>query len=167
MSMFQFNAAEVEPQESLEPVPAGDYVVIIEDSDLKDTARMDGQYLELVLKIMDGPFKGRMIWARLNVVNKNETAQRIAQGQLSAICHALGVLQLTATEQLHGKPLMAKVTYVPAKGEYTAKNDVKGFRKLNGQPPGQPSQQAANAPQHQAAPAHQPAPAAQAPIWNR
>ena len=150
MATLQFDANQVEPQAPLEPVPSGLYTVMIVESEMKPTKAGDGQYLELVLQIVDGDFKGRKIWDRLNLFSKNQTAVQIAQSTLSAICHAVNVIQVQDSQQLHDKPLLAKVVFMPAKDGFAEKNEVKGYKPL----------QTAVTPQTQAQPQTQVTPAA-------
>lgn len=172
MALINFNAAEVAPAVAADPLPAGDYVAMIVDSDMKMTKKGDGQYLDLAFQICDGPFNGRYVWAKLNVENQSEIAQRIGQAELSAICHAVGVMQPRNSEDLHNRPLVIRVKYVPEKGNYSAKNEIKGYKRLDGAPqavaaPAQAAQVSAAQPAQQA-PARQAAPAQSAvPVWNR
>src|SRR5574337_455411 len=73
------------------PVPSGEYPAIITDSDMKPTKKNDGQYPELTYQIIDSPYKGRLVWGRLNLDNPNAQAVAIAQGQLNAIVAACGI----------------------------------------------------------------------------
>lgn len=144
MATLQFDANQVEPQAPLEPVPSGLYTVMITESEMKATKAGDGQYLELVLQIVDGDFKGRKIWDRLNLFSRNQTAVQIAQSTLSAICHAVNVIQVQDSQQLHDKPLVAKVVFMPSKDGFAEKNEVKGYKPLQQQfqqPQPQPQQQ--------------------------
>ena len=130
---FEFDANNVEPQGDMSPLPAGEYKVIIQDSSMKPTRSGDGQFLELVFSLVEGSpnpkeFHNRKIWDRLNIVNKNQTAQDIAKRQLSAICHAIGVMKLKDSSQLHNKPLLVKVAYLPEKDGYPAKNEIKSYK---------------------------------------
>src|SRR5574337_281755 len=84
------------------PVPSGEYPAIITDSDMKPTKKNDGQYLELTYQIIDGPYKGRLVWGRLNLDNPNAQAVAIAQGQLNAIVAACGITAaMSDSQQLH------------------------------------------------------------------
>ena len=163
MATLQFNAATVEPSAPMEAIPAGTYPVMIVNSEMKPTKDGQGQYLELHLKIVDGPYINRMVFDRLNLVNRNATAVEIAQRTLSAICHAVGVLQVQDSQQLHNRPMLAKVAYVPANDRYGEKNEVKGYKAMQG---GQQGQAPAAPAQGQAAPwqRQQPAPAQPAPM---
>ena len=61
-----FNAATVEPSQDFEPIPAGKYLAMITESEMKPTKSGGGQYLQLTFQMLDGPYKGRYVWARLN-----------------------------------------------------------------------------------------------------
>ena len=104
-----FDAQTVEPNDSFDPIPNGDYLCIITTSEMKPTKAGDGAYLELELQVIEGPYQGRKLWDRLNLNNANETTVKIAKGTLSAICRAVGVLQPTDSCELHDLPLVAKV----------------------------------------------------------
>ena len=82
---FAFDANTVQPQESFDVLPAGFYPVMITESEMKGTST-GGQMLVLTLEVIEGQFKGRKVWERLNLVNNNEQAVQIAQRSLSAIC---------------------------------------------------------------------------------
>jgi hypothetical protein len=68
-----------------------------------------GSYLQLTFEILDGPHKGRLLWARLNLDNPNATAVAIAKAELSAICRAVGVLAPKDSVELHDLPLVIHV----------------------------------------------------------
>lgn len=127
--LFQFNAAQVEPQKTaFDPLPAGNYVAMVVDSDIKPTR--SGRALKLAFRIIDGPHNGRQVWVNLNIENASAQAQEIAQKQLSALCHAVNVINLTDTLQLHEKPVRIRVKVRAAEGEYAASNDVTGFEAV-------------------------------------
>ena len=69
-----FNANEVEPAGSFEPIPAGKYPAAITESEMKPTKNGSGSYLQLTFTVTDGPYKNRVLWARLNLNNPNATA---------------------------------------------------------------------------------------------
>jgi hypothetical protein len=163
-----FDANNVEPSAPVEIFPPGKYIVQIVQSEMRDTKAGGGQMLWLELEIVDGPAKGRKLWDRLNLVNPNQKAVEIAQRTLSAICHAVGKLQVSDSEELHFKPMLATVNVEtdsrdgdkPA-GEQRKQNVVKGYAATGGG-------QAFAAPRPQtAAPAQPaPAPAARQPMAN-
>lgn len=128
-----FDANEVEPQDSFDPLPAGWYPVIISDSEMKPTKNGNGQYLQLELTVIEGEYEGRKAWDRLNLDNPNQTAVEIAQRALSAICRAVGVLTPSDSTELHDRPFEVKLSVKPAKGEYEPSNEVKGYRPIGGE----------------------------------
>ena len=86
-----FDANAVEPAGNFEPIPAGKYLAVITESEMKPTKAGTGSYLQLTFQVIGGEFQNRLLWARLNIDNPNDTARKIAQGELSAICRAVNV----------------------------------------------------------------------------
>lgn len=136
MANLNFNAANVPPASANIVVPAGWYNVIIEHSEVVPTAAGTGTILKLRYSIVDGEFKGRKIFGQLNIVNPSPMAQEIAQKQLSAICHAVNVIQCNDSQQLHNIPFKVKLKITPGSikdqhtGEkYDDKNEVTGWEK--------------------------------------
>lgn len=136
-----FNPAEV-PEDSFEPLPAGEYKVIITESTDTPTKKGDGKYFNLKLEVIDGPCKGRVLFDKLNYHNPNETARRMAQQSLKAICEATGVTRPRDTSQLHNIPIIAKVAISEGKGEYGPQNNVKGYKRVGTAAASQPAQSA-------------------------
>lgn len=134
MAQLNFDSNGIDPTPRFDPIPAGDYPVIITTSEMKMTKDGAGQYLELHLEVQGGEFANRKLFDRLNLHNQNRQAVEIAQRQLSQICHAVGVLQVADSEQLHFKPLTAIVALRPARGEYAASNEIKGYKAGGGAP---------------------------------
>ncbi len=122
-----FNANDVEPNSSFEPIPAGKYLAAITASETKPTKSGGGSYLELTLSILEGDFKGRMLWARLNLDNPNATAVKIARGDLSAICRAVNVMQPKDSTDLHNLPLVVNVKLKKRVDNDELTNEIKGF----------------------------------------
>ena len=132
MAQLNFDAQSVAPQAAYTPIPAGVYTTEIVDSDVKPTQK-GGTQAVFTLLVVDGPFAGRKIFARLNVRNPSPEAERIGQAQLSALCHAAGVLQLQDTSQLHGKVVRARITVRKDEtGQYGDSNEIKGFEAAGG-----------------------------------
>ena len=129
---YNFNAEEVEPSSSFDPIPAGWYTAIISNSELKATRDGYGEYLSLTLQIIDGQYENRFVFARLNLKNANDKAVAIARKDLAAICRAVGVMSPQASEELHDIPLMIKVKVRPASGDYEASNDIGGYKAVEG-----------------------------------
>jgi hypothetical protein len=181
MAQINFDATKVEPADSFEPLPNGDYVIVFVESEFVATKRGDGKYLQFISQVLDGPFKGRKLWTRLNLDNKNPAAVKIAERELSSICHAIGVLHPLDSAELHSIPLIARVEYVPATDTRRAGNEIKDYKAISAanntpqphapvqsaQPP-QPAMQVTPAPtpnSHPQSPTAQGAPAT--PWWSK
>lgn len=124
--LMGFDAAKVEPNEPASAVPKGEYQVIIVESEKKPTSKGDGSLLNMVLQIVEGPFKNRKLYDRLNLWNKSEQATKIAQGTLSAICRAVNVLTPRNSDDLHNRTLTAVVDVKEYQGNL--RNEVKGYK---------------------------------------
>ena len=161
MANFSFDASAVAPQITNGVLPAGTYLAHITESDVRPLASGNGQGLKLTLEIIDGQFKGRRVWDNMNIEHNNETTQRIAQAQLSALCHAVNVIKLEDTSALHYKPVRVKVTVREADGKYQESNNIKGYESASGGAPTHSAQVADTAP----APAQASASTSKAPAW--
>lgn len=144
MSQFEFNAANVAPAGDYSPIPDGTYTAEIIESEKVSTKDGTGAFLKMVFRIVAPSHAGRQIIHRLNLWNKNTKAVEIAQQQMSAICHAVGIMQITDSQQLHGRPMNITVKVA---GEY---NEIKAFK---------PAGAVAAQPQQTAQPAAKKAPA--------
>jgi hypothetical protein len=127
MALLNFDATQVEPTQAFEPLPAGTYAAFITESDFTPTKNGLGSYLKLKFQIIEGEYTGRVLFTNLNLDNPNKTAVEIAQRDLSAICHAVGVLQASDSQQLHDRPMMIKVGIQPARDGHEASNSIKGY----------------------------------------
>lgn len=130
LTHLNFNAENVEPSDSYDPLPAGEYAVVITDSEWKATKAGNGQYLNLRLDVIEGEYQGRVIYDLLNLQNPNPKATEIAQKTLSQICRAVGVMAPQDTVELHDKPMVAKVGIEPPRDGYDAKNKVKAYKPI-------------------------------------
>lgn len=158
MSAFlNFDATQVDPRDEFQPVPAGSYSVIITESEIKDTKNGSGNYLKLALEIQDGEYRGRKIFHNITLQNQNQTAVSIGQKHLSQICHAVNVLQVHDSQQLHFRPLIAVVKIRKGDGQYGDSNEVQRYEAMPTAPGFQPQHRAETAP-----PVQQQRPVAQA-----
>lgn len=116
--MFQFNARQHNPEQSPDAVPAGQYRVVIDKTNQKETKAKDGGFLAFAIKIIEGQFAGRVITHNVNLWNKNAQTVEIAHKQMSAICHAIGVLDVQGQDgvpdnfvpMLHNRPFRVDVS---------------------------------------------------------
>jgi len=143
MATLNFNANEVEPTVPYEAIPAGKYLAEITSSEQKQTKAGDGTYLELEFTVIDGPCQGRKVWDRLCINHANALTQKIAQGNLSAICRAIGVMQPRDSVELHNLPLVVTVKCKKRSDTDEVTNEVKGYAKRESAV-GQPQQAPVN-----------------------
>ncbi len=122
-----FNAHEVDPNASFEPIPAGKYLAAITESEMKPTKSGSGSYLQMTFTILEGEYKNRILWARLNLKNLNDTAVKMARSELSAICHAVGVMQPRDSVELHNIPLVITVKLKKRDDNDELTNEIKGY----------------------------------------
>ena len=148
-----FNAQQYDPTQGGGSLPVGRHPVIIESSEVKANKANDGGYLQLNLKLIDGPQMGTTGAYRLNLYHSNPQTAEIAHRQLSAICHVIGVFNVQDSQQLHNIPFIAEVGL--QKGEEAAQKgytEVKKVFDINGNEPGKAGQGAPAAqPQQQPA----------------
>ena len=122
-----FDANQVEPAAGFDPIPAGKYLAAITASEMKPTKSGSGNYLQLTFTLLEGEFKNRILWARLNLSNPNQTAVKIARAELSAICRAVGVMQPRDSVDLHNIPLLISVKVKKRTDNDELTNEIKGY----------------------------------------
>ena len=131
-----FDATGIEPAAGYDVLPAGKYVAQIIESEMRVTSNGMGQFLWLMLDILEGPYKGRKVFDQLNLVNQNPTTVEIAQRALSAICHATGKLQVADSEELHLIPMTIQVTVKPPRtATASAMRSATSCRRRGHRPP--------------------------------
>lgn len=177
MAQLNFDASQVAPSEALEAIPAGWYNAQMTASEMKPTADGTGAYLQAEFTVLSGDYAGRKLFDRINLQNRNPVAVEIGYKILSAICHAVGVIQVQDSQQLHGRPLQLKVSLRAAgpgaDGKYyEASNEVKGYKAADAGAPmagapvgGAPAWANQQAPAAAAQPQYAPPPAQAAPQY--
>lgn len=151
-----FDHTQVEPRDSLEPVPPGTYVAEVVESDVVQTKNGAGNRVTLTLRITEGQCEGRQIWEGINFQHANEVAQRIGQQQLAELCAAVGLRgPLEDTQDLHGIPIRIRVKMSKPQEGYDQKNEVSRYMPLTdaGASPAAPVRQATAPARSAAAPA--------------
>lgn len=139
-----FDAQAPENQNS-RCLPKGEYRCVMVASERKATNDGTGHYLNCEFSILDGEYQNQKIFCKLNVWlhPSKEKAIKIAKGQLSELCRAVNVLTPKDTSELHGKPLIVKVT-IKTSDDYGDQNNVVGFKacQIHQVAPAQPQAQA-------------------------
>lgn len=132
MAELIFNGANAEAMEDYSVVPAGKYNAQIVKTDIVDTKAKTGKLLKAQFKIIDGKFKGRIIFGQYNIQNPNQQAVDISMRQIKTMCDAIGIEGFGDTNDLHNKPMNIKVSVKPAQGQYGESNDIQYYDKYEG-----------------------------------
>ncbi len=127
-----FDANEVEPAAPRSAIPAGDYQVVIIESEEKPNSKQTGTYLQFTMEVIEGQHKGSKLWARLNLVNPSDVAVGIARAELSSICRAVGVMKPHDSSDLHNLPFVVKVALEKRKDNGELSNVIKGYAGKDG-----------------------------------
>ena len=149
-----FDSTQVDTTNQFDAMPAGQYLVMVSDSEIKQTKSGTGQYLSLTLEVQEPEqFRGRKLFDNLNLWNSNQTAVEIAQRQLAQLVQGCGLSAIGDSEELHFKSAIA-IVKIEKSDQYGDRNTIKGYKAAGG---GHAQQQA-----QRPAPAQQPAPQQQA-----
>ena len=122
-----FDAGTVVEDTDFAALPNGEYPCIVKESEFKENKAGTGKYLNLRLDIIDGQYKGRVIFDRLNLQNKNEIAVEIAKKQLAGLCRAAGKIKIKDSSELHNIPVTVRLTFKKGTNGYDDSNDVKKY----------------------------------------
>jgi hypothetical protein len=134
-----FDADAVEPVErNYDPIPAGKYLAIIRDSQEK-TSKQQHAYLSLEFEVLEGQYRGRKVWANLNLNHPDPEVVKFARAELADICKAVGVLKPADSVQLHNLPLVITVKVMPRKDNGELQNRIRGYARKESAA-GQPQQ---------------------------
>lgn len=109
MAFIDFNAQQVPEDTGPEPLPAGDYLIYVESSELRQED--DGtQKLSMVAKVIQPEhFAGRTLFPSFTMYSSNTSHVQTGQRLLALVCRAVGVIHPRDSEELHDKPFWTRV----------------------------------------------------------
>jgi hypothetical protein len=136
-----FDATNVEPVPSYDPIPAGKYLAMIVDSQEK-TSQKGHTYLSLEFEVIEGEFKGRKLWTNLNLQHPDPKTVKFARSELAEVCKAVGVLKPADSVQLHNLPLVINVKVAKRKDNDELQNRIKSYSPKAAAGQAAPAQQA-------------------------
>ncbi len=143
-----FDATDIDPLQPFENLLAGTYRAQIVESEMRATRNGQGQYLWLMLDILEGEYQGRKLFDQLNLINPSPQTVEMAKRSLSAICHATDRIAIADSEELHLIPMEIVVTVEPPKNGYGARNRIRYVAKKKDagttRPPTRPAPAAAS-----------------------
>ena len=127
MAKVHFDISTYEaPKSDYDPLPKGEYMAIVTESQMKITKAGTGEYLALSMQIIEGKHSGRKIWENLNLHNPNEVAETIARANLKAISEACGFAELDDTDQLNDIPF---ILVLDIDRKDATRNRVMGYKR--------------------------------------
>ncbi len=118
-----FDAGSNAADGDIEPLPAGDYELVIEEAKLCTTKDGAGKYLKIKFRSANN----RVLWTNINILNKSAQAQQIGRRQLGKLSLAIGKPTLRDSSELIGCSCTGKVT-LRRRTDGTLENEVKEFR---------------------------------------
>lgn len=130
MAQMNHTVDTQDTQEGFDIIPAGEYIAVIESSDLVPTKAGTGEILKLTYQIIDGPQKGKKLFNNLNLKNPNQQAVQIATRSLNSIGVAVGVTDIKDSSQLHNIPMKIDVM-VKDDATYGKQNNIKKHIPMN------------------------------------
>lgn len=130
---FNFDATQFETQDSYQPIPVGQYLVMVDEANFKETQGGAGQMIALRLKIVAGEYAGRFLFENYNIRHSNPQTVQIAQKQLASLAFCIGVYQFNDPKMLIGKPFQVKVA-IRKDDKYGEQNVVRGYFNKDGVP---------------------------------
>ena len=161
-----FDTHSVEPQQDFTALPPGKYPVIVEKAEVKPTKAQTGHYLEITMSVLDGQFKNRKLWDRINIQNPSTQCVEIGLRSLAALGQALGLTSVQSTDQLLNGVCIAHVKVKDEQNEvrtYSAIPKTQGYVEPQRAPAQSLQENAASMP----GPVNQPTTGGVKPPWAR
>jgi hypothetical protein len=132
MASLNISLSDLPESQGYDPVPDGWYLAQIRGAELKPTKANDGQYIAVQYSITGPAHAGRVIFGNLNIKNKNPEAERIGLQQLGEVMGAVGIAKIQDTDQLIGGVLQIKVALSKKQEGFDQRNEVRGFKAVEG-----------------------------------
>ena len=143
MSEYNFNANTAPEPMDFEPMPVGDYLCAITNTEIGEPNDKGTKQLLITFKVLNGDHKGREVreWYTI-ICPTSAKAEEIAQRNLRQICESIGIAGFTQTEELHDKPLIAVLNLKDPNEAGNVFNGIKYVKPYRQSTP--PPQQAPN-----------------------
>lgn len=135
MASLNISRDDLPESQGYDPVPDGWYNAQIKGAELKPTKLNDGQYIAVQYSITGPDHAGRVIFGNLNIKNKNPEAERIGLQQLGEVMGSIGLAKIQDTDQLIGGVLQIKVALSKKQEGFDQRNEVRGFKAIEGSAP--------------------------------
>jgi hypothetical protein len=109
-----------------EPIPEGDYELIISNIEQRENSKGTGSYISCTFQVTEGEFADRKIFINFNISHVNKKAEDIGKAQFKSLILATNKNPLEL-EDLIGQTVKASVKITPPKGDYPASNTIKKY----------------------------------------
>lgn len=146
-SFDDFNPDDNPEQGGFDPIPGGQYPVIVSEAYMKDFDDGKGEAYRLKLQILNGQFQNRILFVFMGVAHTEEHTNekkammiKIAKGMVTGLGKALGVQKVPSPEFPIGRQMIVKVSCKKSKKTGELENQVDRFLPLHAgsnQPPPQ------------------------------
>jgi len=121
--------------DSFDPVPQGQYRVMITQSEQKNNSKGTGTILEIFHEIIEGEYKGKRIRNVINLDNPNLTSVEIGRKQLADLCRKISVTRPQGPQDLLNKVVIVDTdveSYKDSNGNEKFSNRVKSYIESSG-----------------------------------
>ena len=128
------NSEENNSTGGFDVLPEDDYICMLTKSEWMDNKAKTGRYIYMEFTIVEGEHKGMKFFERLNLVNPNPVAVRIANQKMNQLCAACLLTDIDDTEELHGIPVLLSVGINENEdSDFPAQNEIKKFSNVDGE----------------------------------
>lgn len=127
------NTADNASQGGFEVIPEGEYLAQLTKSEWRDTKNKQGKYIYMEFTVLEGEHTGRILFERLNLINNNDIAVRIANETMNKICSACLKAEVLDSDELHGIPMRLRVDIDEQENtDWPATNRIRGYSHPDG-----------------------------------
>jgi len=135
-----------------EVIPAGEYELLVERTEMKKTKAGDGSYINVRFVVASGQHRGASFFGIYNFTNPNKTAENIGRGEFKDLCAACGMriegekgnrrvldpvtgMPIQGPDAIKSKRFLGNVV-VKRSEQYGDGNELKGCRPYTDMPAG-------------------------------
>lgn len=101
--------ANVETNQSYEPIPAGNYKVAIVGAEDKANSKGTGRFIKLTLEVTEGRYQGRKLFENMNYRNNSPKAEEIGKRTMKTVLDLCGIKVIRSTDDFLGHVIPVQV----------------------------------------------------------
>lgn len=107
---IDFESTERPEGSGFDPLPEGDYAVMMIASEIKPTKEGNGMYMSTRLQVLEGKYANRLIFHNITIRNNNTLAVQIGHEQLKDLKDAVKLEKVSDSSQFHNIPITVAIT---------------------------------------------------------